>query len=514
MDRPNGQEVPVSGSPASRRKSASSPPKRAHSYRRESDGCLGRNGALPREDLSSRETGPIVGNIFRNFQQAWEKETGERLPEPDSDFKDYPVKENAPFIQGHLIRTQPQYHAHTIRDSYLLALNNASECIYAENQYFRWAPFADKVKQQAAILAAKGADPRQHDSLYLFVVTNSSEDGMGVGALSTTQMLESLGRADTMPQAARQNRIKDLDAEMVQNGAAISNNEAKIKALEKSLKASPKNGDERRKQAMDRLERDRLEKEKTALEEKRQALEKQREELVKDEKAETIVPQEIPGLKIHICTLVPPDLPPLVEHATESKSISGEIDKNQKAQDAENSDYKTARAVGARYSLQKPPGTAEAEHKEKIRQLADRQEALTDEFQRSGNAAYWRDADGTLFWPEVYVHSKLLIIDDTYMTLGSANINNKSMEGDSELNIAHHNQAVTRQARLDLWEMHTRGYTDKEQKASGSSRNYKKAFEAWTQLIQKNRGFEAAGKSPVASLRGFLRTDPSLTNMD
>ena len=34
-------------------------------------------------------------------------------------------------------------------------------------------------------------------------------------------------------------------------------------------------------------------------------------------------------------------------------------------------------------------------------------------------------------WIPVYIHSKLMIVDDVFMTLGSANINTRSMEGDT-----------------------------------------------------------------------------------
>jgi phosphatidylserine/phosphatidylglycerophosphate/cardiolipin synthase-like enzyme len=46
-------------------------------------------------------------------------------------------------------------------------------------------------------------------------------------------------------------------------------------------------------------------------------------------------------------------------------------------------------------------------------------------------------------WQEVYIHAKLMMIDDTFMTAGSANINTRSMQSDSELNIAHHRPEIT-----------------------------------------------------------------------
>jgi len=39
----------------------------------------GPRGALPRQDISSRVTGPILEYLHKNFAQAWQKETGEDL---------------------------------------------------------------------------------------------------------------------------------------------------------------------------------------------------------------------------------------------------------------------------------------------------------------------------------------------------------------------------------------------------------------------------------------------------
>ncbi|KAF3995890.1 phospholipase [Glaciimonas immobilis] len=52
---------------------------------------------------------------------------------------------------------------------------------------------------------------------------------------------------------------------------------------------------------------------------------------------------------------------------------------------------------------------------------------------------------------EIYIHSKLMIIDDVFVTLGSANMNLRSMAVDSEINIncVHHNFA--KDARRRVW---------------------------------------------------------------
>lgn len=55
----------------------------------------------------------------------------------------------------------------------------------------------------------------------------------------------------------------------------------------------------------------------------------------------------------------------------------------------------------------------------------------------------------------VYIHSKLMIVDDVFTTHGSANLNTRSMMVDSELNICHEHPAFSRPLRQRLWGMHT-----------------------------------------------------------
>jgi phosphatidylserine/phosphatidylglycerophosphate/cardiolipin synthase-like enzyme len=58
-----------------------------------------------------------------------------------------------------------------------------------------------------------------------------------------------------------------------------------------------------------------------------------------------------------------------------------------------------------------------------------------------------RPKDGKL----VYVHAKLLIVDDVYANLGSANTNPRSFRMDTELNLAWHDPTTVRQFRTALW---------------------------------------------------------------
>jgi phosphatidylserine/phosphatidylglycerophosphate/cardiolipin synthase-like enzyme len=54
----------------------------------------------------------------------------------------------------------------------------------------------------------------------------------------------------------------------------------------------------------------------------------------------------------------------------------------------------------------------------------------------------------------IYVHAKLAIVDDAWLTVGSANLNEHSLFNDTEMNIATHDPALARRTRLRLWAEH------------------------------------------------------------
>jgi phosphatidylserine/phosphatidylglycerophosphate/cardiolipin synthase-like enzyme len=54
----------------------------------------------------------------------------------------------------------------------------------------------------------------------------------------------------------------------------------------------------------------------------------------------------------------------------------------------------------------------------------------------------------------VYVHAKVGIVDDRWLTIGSANLNERSMFNDSEVNVVTLDEKVARDTRLRLWREH------------------------------------------------------------
>jgi len=351
---------------------------------------MGRNGEHPRQDISARVTGPVLQYLNRNFCQAWDDATGQSLGKAREGIakklqlrRDYDTP-----VMAQILRTQAQKGKRDIESMYMNAVNNATQFIYIENQYFRFPPLAEKIKAAAAEQVKRGRDPGKHGPIHLFVVTNDNDAGIGAGTVNTYRMLDALGRADTIPGVARDERADklkvELEAARKQAAGATSPQaqaaaQAKVADLEQRLQA---NADE----------------------------------------SKPIPSVEIPGLKVHVCSLVAPD---------------------------------------------SPPGK----------------------------------------WDYVYVHAKLMIVDDVFTTIGSANINTRSMMADSELNICHEHMGVTQPLRRRLWGIHTNGL--------GAQDDPVEAFEQWEFIVRLNvKRQVTATQRPIASLVGFMRTSKDRSYSD
>ena len=378
----------------------------------------GPRGDTPRQDISGQVSGPILEHLHHNFATAWRKETGEDLLALRQ------AKQVGPQLQctpgatrqiAQIVRTQPQDGKRDIERIYLKAVNNATQFIYIENQYFRWPPLAELIKQAAADQTRAGRDPGLHGNLHLFVITNASKDGVGPGSLNTQRMLESLGRGETIPEITKLRRIERITAQAEAQAPTLAELLEQQALLTMTRLTDALGGG-------DMSDKARQARESAAIDNRfrQSALKAQIEAIEKS----TLVPESRPGLKIHVCSLVAPDSP-----------------------------------------AGKP-------------------------------------------WMPVYIHSKLMIVNDVFTTHGSANINTRSMQVDSELNIAHEWVSVTRALRRRLWNLHTNGMGAQDDPAV--------AFKAWEEIIKKNKDRRADKKAgvPYAPIVEFYYGDKALKDLD
>lgn len=104
---------------------------------------------------------------------------------------------------------------------------------------------------------------------------------------------------------------------------------------------------------------------------------------------------------------------------------------------------------------------------------------------------------------EIYIHSKLMLVDDAFMTLGSANLNQRSMAVDSEINIATVDHRVARDLRKRVWRMHSGGLVDG---GGGTKAEIVSAFGKWVELMGENHGRKKSDSASAGhkKMTGFL----------
>jgi phosphatidylserine/phosphatidylglycerophosphate/cardiolipin synthase-like enzyme len=388
----------------------------AHSHVRKHP-AAGRNGATPRQDMSCMVTGPVLEYLNLNFCRAWQRSTGEDLLTPRRPFAarlEPRRKEGFP-VMAQITRTQSQEGRRDIKTMYLQAVNNASNFIYIENQYFRWPSLADMIKEAAKKQVAWGRDPGQHGSIYLFVVTNADNDALSHGEVSTYRMLESLGQANTMPTVTRLERGDALQAQRDVAQQHLNKAQLDIQAFQRA--------------GADRQQLDNAKARQTAAQQQIDDLDQRIQD--NNDTSKALLPLEIPGLKVLVCTLVAPD--------------------------------------------------------------------------------------GPTPWINTYVHSKIMVVDDVFLTHGSANINTRSMEVDSEINICHEHMGVTRPVREQLWRIHTNGLGVGKNEKNGNRLDAADAYKQWGTIIKTNQRYQAkteASQVPVAPLIAFYRDSATRGRLD
>jgi len=111
--------------------------------------------------------------------------------------------------------------------------------------------------------------------------------------------------------------------------------------------------------------------------------------------------------------------------------------------------------------------------------------------------------DGHWRYREIYIHSKLLLVDDGFLTLGSANLNQRSMAVDSEINIATDDPGHARDLRTRIWMQQSGGTISG---GSGTKAEIVAAFRDWGKLMISNRKKKNADSeiTDEKKMTGFL----------
>ena len=566
-----------------------------HSYKRCDDPRRGRNGSRPRQDFSSRVRGPMLGDLFHNFNSAWKKETSKDLTEGIGKpvFEKYPLsritrdeeeealrhelvkargeadrekafqeanksdfspngkkaiadskvrqqaaevrvkelekkpaaqsvapmenvaKDETP-IMGQILRTQPQYGKRDIAKGYLQAVSKATQYIYIENQYFRWAPLAEEIKAVVRKQTDNGRKPPSHGPLYLFVITNADKEGMGAGVKNTARMLDSLGRGDALPEGVRQQNAEDTEAEL----ARAKQQSAEEQSIQKGIASNTRTSNSRDLQSAKQRLEDSKKRQAAAdqrAEELKNKRDAQRKELKGAKESRAVIrPKDIPGLKVQVCTLVAPDSPGRSGTTTTSagkdqRALTREerIAQTEKELDEANVNVVNLRMQRNQEVLGGQPDGSPSRALPDLDRRLQAEEKKRDDLRREHNAL--KEGSNPIDWVDVYIHAKLMIIDDTFMTLGSANINSRSMETDSELNIIHANHLISQPARKKLWEMHTKSRSGGEVMDMDGM---EKAYKAWGKVMDENKDCRNLRKAPVASLVEFFSGTESRSDLD
>jgi len=431
----------------------------------------GKNSPTPLQDVSSIVTGQVLWDINHNFCQSWDRQnnkqwgkdpvdigiTGKRQSFTRDHYQPNPsLVDDSKLVMAQIVRTYDQPDIEDIMKVYLKNIKQTTSYIYTENQYFRFPPLVREFISHWETIKNNG---RTEGPIHWFTVTNSSDEGIGVGTYTTNEMFKLLGKQDVMPGVARNIKLNELEAQL---GMA---KKREFRLYNESMKAPTAEGKavaaaefEKNQQEIQRIEKEIGEiKAKQHEEQKTQEAEKagstkQEGELNQIESSELGQEEpnltkelgyevsDTPGIKAHICTLMPKD---------------------------ENGKY-------------------------------------VHTYKKNG-----KDTPA-----EVYVHSKVTIMDDVFTVISSANLNTRSMQVDTELGIIMECADVAEGLRKRLWDLHTNKNFAANPDDMHDYAVAVKTFEAWGKLIKASKRAQKGNGVAKCALREFYRADPTVSRSD
>ncbi|MBN6067093.1 phospholipase [Aggregatibacter actinomycetemcomitans] len=432
----------------------------------------GKNSPTPLQDVSSIVTGRVLWDINHNFCQSWDRENNKQWGDDEVEtnlmskrkgFTREHYNYNTSLVEGSLevmaqiVRTYDQPDIEDIMKVYLKNIKQTTSYLYTENQYFRFPPLVREFIAHWETLKNCG---RAEGPIHWFTVTNSLDGGIGSGTYTTNEMFKLLGKQDVMPNVAREIHRQELEFEL---GKRKVNQAVLFHRVTKSPTPEGKAAAEQEYQANEQ-EIKRLEKEIADVKAKQREAEKQQEK----QQAEN----------------------------NESNNASGSVENQELSKEEAN----LTKELG--YEFSDTPGI-----KAHICTLMPKDE--------NGNYVHrYKDKSGKELPAEVYVHSKVTIMDDVFTVISSANLNTRSMQVDTELGIIMECNEVAEGLRKRLWDLHTNKNSAANPDDMHDYAVAKEAFYQWQQLIDTNKKLNGTGNSPNCALREFYRVDPTVSRSD
>ena len=119
------------------------------------------------------------------------------------------------------------------------------------------------------------------------------------------------------------------------------------------------------------------------------------------------------------------------------------------------------------------------------------------------NACEFNQALRQWRYREIYIHSKLLLVDDGFFTLGSANLNQRSMVVDSEINVATNDPRHATALRKRIWAQLA---TQENSGGSATPQEIEQTFKDWVTLMKINKARQKSQSTDPAKkqMEGFI----------
>lgn len=151
---------------------------------------------------------------------------------------------------------------------------------------------------------------------------------------------------------------------------------------------------------------------------------------------------------------------------------------------------------GGKTSLFDPSGYYTAQTLQLIR------EARPD-FELTVLYAWGRDADDRLVWEEVDVHAKVMVVDDVWLTVGSANVNDRGFRTEGEINTVVLDKGLAKDLRKRLMAEHLE-IDPKDPRLD----DVDQTFDLWEQHGRENPRRKEADEAPLSRVHHFVQEGP------